>query len=158
MPINDNWTTWIFASVCKHFDSHSNDLYLHIDGTARKTGDHANVIELRLNGPIMRELSKNYYQIDAEVNLLIQTAVKHANIYQHRRNLGIAEAACTRYIYLYQIGSESGATGNMFGCLTLVNTPRNNGIETKDYGIVRPQVDLQQATVEATYRTYLEGD
>jgi len=157
MPINANWSRWIFASVIQHFDARKADLFLYVEGEHRETEGKPNVMELRMDGPYTTEVSKNYFRVFIEVNVLIQTAVLNVDLYQHRTNIGAAEAAFTNSILLYKLGGLAGDTGDLVGCLRLESDWRGRErVQTSDFGLVRPNTPVLQATIEGHYEIFLE--
>jgi len=157
MAINPNWSRWIFASAIKHFNAHKGDLFLYVEGEHRDTDTENNIMELRVDGPYSTELVQDYFRLYVEINVLIQTVVQGVNLYQHRTNIGVVEAAFTKSMLLYKLGGETGDTGDLVTCLRLESDQRGKQrVQTSDFGIIRPHTELQQATVEGHYEIYLE--
>jgi len=142
---------WILASVSKHFDARRESLDMFIEGQHRDTQDKKNFIELRVDGPYFTELSKGYWRIYSEINVLVQSAMDDQNFHTIWTNIGIVAAAFTS-IPVYKYGNGPDDDGSLFGCMNLISEARGKErIQVSYFGKIAPSAELQQATVEGHY-------
>lgn len=153
-----NWSRWIYSSCAKHFNAGAEDFSLpcFVEGDERNTDNLKQWIEVRLDGPYMKEVSRNYWRIDVEVNIFIGSVSDNQ--------------------YMYDLQSLTGKVASMFGCIPVTRTgdpiddPANDGVQIgildlkkhpaeliriSNFGKVRPDTRFQQATVEGHYEMYL---
>lgn len=152
MPANPNWSRWIAASINKHFNDvlSASNLPLYIEGTDRRTDCIQDYAELRYTGPRFTELSRNYWQIDIDLDVLVVSKTNDANIYTPETEVGVVLAAFTEDIAVFTYGDDPNV---QLGCFRL--SPDNPGVIVNNFGYPRDQVRLRQASVEATYRMNL---
>ncbi len=148
--MNSNWTRWIVSSVVKHFDGLKQEIHLHIEGRERINPEPTQRFELRIDGPYAKELSRAYWQLDIEVNVLITQVRNSSDAYSMDRLKGIVQAAFTNTIAVKEYGDGSAA----LGCLSLRSDGRE-GIITSEFGLIDASQGLRQATVEGHYRMEL---
>lgn len=152
MPPNKNWARWTFASVSKHFDDHRQGLELFIEGQHRNTKDLENYLELRMDGPTLREVSKGCWKLRIEINVLITSAFREDEYHRPHQNAGIAQAAFTKIISAFRFGNGPDDDDSFLGCYQLQqsNTTRDF-IELNHFGRIDINTPLVQATVEGHY-------
>jgi len=143
MTFNSKWPRWVKASIYKHFDTNKGSLDLFVEGQERP--DIQEWAELRLNGPIFEEASKDVWSIVVDINVLIGTNLAK-DIYLQDKAIGIVSSIFVTNLPVY----EYGDSGNQFGCLILVDH-----IKTIQYGQINPDTKLLYATVEGQYRILL---
>lgn len=147
--IDPNWARWILAGVSDHFDAVS--LPLFVEGQERNTKDQKSTMELRLDGPWYNEVSKNYWKIRVEINILIQTAMRVADFHLHHTNMGLVGAAFTD-ISIFRCGDGPADDDSFLGCLKLIQDERKRErVVTSNFGQIETHVKIQQATVEGHY-------
>ncbi|KKK55613.1 hypothetical protein LCGC14_3072780, partial [marine sediment metagenome] len=153
--LREHWPRWIFASVSKYFSeiATSSDLHFFIEGTHRQTKDYQKFIEFRMDGPSITELSKNYFQIDVEINMLWSFNQDQENFHESQRITGILLNAMTD-ICVYRYGDDSVDNSELLGTLSL-RQDKKNPIRVNNFGQVRTDVKLMQGTVEGTFRMIL---
>jgi len=159
MPVNQNWNRWIFASISQHFvDGVGSELPLYIEAQlrgdmVRTTPDFA---ELRVDGPYVTEVSKNYWRHYLEVNVLIRTSIG-SNYHQIHTYTGLICSIFTD-ISLYKYGNTINDDDSIFGCLGLLQDSRGRDrIQVSHYGQIEPDLREVQATVEGHYEVFLEN-
>ena len=154
--MDPNWLRWIIASVTQHFATSltAAGLYLQVEGTDRRTDQIQDYAELRHDGPRFNELSKGYWRIDLDLDVLVCSKTNDLNIYTPEIDVGNVLAAFNDEIAVFKLGNKPQDDPNVqLGCLTLDNA--NGPIRVTNFGINREQVRLRQASVEATYRMYI---
>ena len=73
---NPHWPRWIFASAADYFKQAADGIELPIliegieerEAEKMRANDH---VEFRINGPAVTELSRGYFRLDVDVNLLL---------------------------------------------------------------------------------------
>ena len=149
MTLNQNWARWIFASITKHFNDNRQGLVLHIEGTHRDTNTETDLCELRIDGPWFNEVSKDYWIIRLEVNILVQVTMNDSNFHKIHTNVGIMASAFTD-IEVKKYGDDD----SLLFCLQLEQKPRNrsnDAIIISHFGQLDPNIKIQQATIEGHY-------
>ena len=75
MAVNPNWARWAFASVAtlmKQIAKEANipALMEGLDERTTQFMEAATRVEIRMSGPFTKELSKDYYELGVDINLL----------------------------------------------------------------------------------------
>jgi hypothetical protein len=154
--VDPNWIRWIVSSLNKHFNDAltAAGLPLFVEGPDRRTDKLQDYAEFRYSGPRFLELSKGYWQVDVDIDILVVSKTNDINIYTPEVGVGNVLAAFTNDVAVFQFGTGPGDDPNaQLGCLRLV--PPNGGLTVNNFGYPREQVRLRQASVEATYRMNL---
>lgn len=157
--INKNWARWIFASISKHIDDRKGTLDLYIEGQYRQNRVKKDNIELRMDGPYITEINKNYFDVYVEINILVSSYMDNTNYHRIHEDVGIVANILSSPVGLYKYGNSLVDTGEQFGCLTLIqDTQSRDRVQINHFGIINPQDNLMQASVEAHYKIFLEGE
>ena len=106
-----------------------------------------------MDGPNITEISKNYFQVDIEINMLWSFIQDYENFHEPQRITGILMAAMTN-ICIYRYGNSVADNDELLGTLSLLQD-KKNPIRVNNFGQVRPDVKLMQGTVEGTFRMVL---
>ena len=155
--LNQHWPRWVFASISKHFSDNRQGLPLFIEGQQRDTRSLKDFIELRLDGPQFTEISRNYWRIYFEVNILVQSTMDDKNYHRIHQNVGIVAAAFTG-IVLYKYGNGSSDDQKAWACANLIqDTAKRQHLDIFHFGQIDKQLQLMQATVEGHYETFVIG-
>lgn len=157
--IDLDWSRWIFIGTSDHFgtglEALPSPLPQFIEGQQRDTKDLTNFVEFRMDGPWFTELSKDYWRIYVEVNILVQTAMKTGDFHQHHRNLGNV-AALFRDIQVFRCGDGPNDDDSPLGCLKLIQDERKRErVVIANFGQIEPHVQVQQGTVEGHFEMKL---
>jgi hypothetical protein len=147
MFYNENWSRWIFASASKHFyDGINSDVPLFIEGQDRtKFADLLNKAEFRINGPSFEELSKNYWKLDCEINVVLQTA-KTKELHTKEKLVGKIVSTFTN-INVKRYGDGLSDDNTYLGCLQL-----KGQVEKLDLG---EDDKMMQCALTASYQILL---
>lgn len=151
MSMNINWPRWIFASVSKHFSTNSGGITMYIEGDDRDTGKETNYFEFRMNGPMLHELTQDFWRIDICINILISSKRNDASIHTLQTLVGTLASAFKNSIEVYKYGNDN----SLLGCLILRKIG-DDVIKISNLGILNPEVQINQSSIEAYYRMYLE--
>jgi len=149
--INPNWARWIQISVLEVFKAMAdiNNIHLFIEGQERETQDYTEYIELRTDGPHIRKLSKNYYKLDFEINVLFTCHMDSTTMYGPQILAGLIEQTMQN-ICVYRYGDGDAFLGEL-----QIVMDKNNSVRTNQFGKIRSDTDLVQGTVEGTYKMHL---
>lgn len=154
MAANKNWARWIFASFSKHFDSKKDGVEMFIEGDDPKTADLRDYFEFRMNGPYMKETSKDWWEFQVTINILVVHKMG-SNIHTLHANVGKMVAAFEKAISMFRYGSGADDDNQRLGCMQLI-TDKDNAIQVDHLGQVNPDIKEMQAMVSGTYCMYLE--
>lgn len=155
--INANWSRWVFASVSKHFDDNRGSLYLYIEGQYRHTRKDKDFIELRMDGPQFLEVSKDYWRIYGEVNIVVTSIMDDTSYHRIHQNVG-AVAAMFTTIRLFKYGANNPPDDqSQWACWNLLQDPRkHHRIDIFHFGRVDVKSEVVQASVEGHYETFIK--
>ena len=146
-------TRWIVASVNKWFHEKITPFGLHvfIEGTERKTRNETDFVEVRIDGPRIKEVSNNCFDIQGEINCLIQSVMREDTIYDAHTDVGYVTEAFTNSIPIYRYGDGTDDDGSLLGCFKL-KTDKSNDLDVSLLGRVGTDAPLNRAVVEGHYR------
>jgi len=157
VSVKSNISRWIFASVAKHFDNRKETNYLHIDGMIRQTNKLPNYTELKVDGPYMVEMSRNYFNLIVEVNVYIQAQKSEKNAYLYLQILGIVQKSFTRCIPVYSYGNGPEDHSAFVGSLIILQETGHRLMENHA-GQLKPSEEVNQSQIEGHYEMNLEMD
>jgi hypothetical protein len=136
-------------------------LFLYLEGDSRDTEGRENYCELRITGPDINQMSPKSVQADRYViDVLVVNIKSDKNIFIFDGNIGLVTAAFTNSItvFKYGTGSEDNPDANNpleLGCLKLFPDPSRDRVQVTRFGQRKPNVRLQEATIEAGYEMLL---
>lgn len=159
MAIDSNWARWIRISIADHFNAKNrtdtalqpNPIPLYFEGQIRSNEQDVTEMELRLDGPHIHEVSKNYYKISVEPNLILKTPVNEADIWAFDRVIGLASAMFDRCIAVFRYGNGVQDDETFVFDLKRVDDPET----LTPYGQVDGNTRLMEGSVSANYRGYI---
>lgn len=159
--MNPNWIRWIHASLITYFTEYFKDeergrgLLFRIEGQDVAKREEQDWVEFRWDGPTSREVSKRYWYLDIEINVLVSSIVSRDDTYRHKKNVGLVEASFINSIPVLRYGDVQEVDDEtLLGCLELRSDNRE-AIVTSYFGKIESDVVLEQSTVEAHYRLTL---
>jgi len=153
VTVNPNWIRWIKASTDKHFSSIN--LPFFIEGQHRDTRTVKDFIEIRVDGPDIIEVNKDYYNFFMEVSILVQSTMDDTNYHRLETSIGLVAAAFTT-IKIYKYGTGLDDDGSLLGCFQLQqNRKVREKLQVLRYGQVAPDTKLLHASVEGHYKMAL---
>lgn len=169
MSANRNWSRWIFASISKHFQDKIDATFnsnpggvvpkLYIEGDERITADLEQYFELRMDGPSFKELDKDFWIIDIEINILV-TAKKNSTDFSTHLIYDLAGMIVSAFkngIKVYKYGDRDEDDQSFLECLQLHPQNAQDAILVTYLGDLGPDVTVTQAAVEAFYRMHLDS-
>ena len=73
MPVEPEMSRWIFASTSGDFGALAvtAGIKLYVEGQPRDTNKFPSFIEFRMDGPDKTELSKDFFELAIEINILV---------------------------------------------------------------------------------------
>ncbi len=153
--LRQHWPRWIFASTSKYFKdiADTNGLHFFIEGTHRFTPENQEYLEFRMDGPSVREVSKNYFLIDVEINILWSFNQDNESFHRTTEITGILMEAMTD-ICIYRYGDDEYDNGKLLGTLSILQD-KKTPIRVNNFGQIRTDVKMMQGTVEGTFRMTL---
>ena len=151
-----NLPRWTFASVSKHFDARKATEHLFIEGQDRLTNKERDWLELRMDGPFVKEVSSNFFFLDIEINVLISATMNETDYHVIHTLVGIAAAAFTNQIQAFKLGDRPQDDQTLLGCY-LLRTEGREAVIISHFGMIDSDKRLVQASVEGHYRLELEG-
>lgn len=155
MPPDKNWPRWIFASFTKHFDSKKQGIKMFVEGSDYDTASESNYFEFRANGPYMWEKSKDWWEFQVTINILVVHKRNEKSIHTLYNTIGVVAAAFEKGIGMFRFGDGDDDDSVKFGCMQLC-TDKDNAIQIDHLGPVNADVKEMQAMVQATYYMQLE--
>lgn len=156
MPLSKHLPRWIIASVSQHFEDKREGIPMYIEGQIRQTSDLKDFFELRVDGPYYTELSKGFWRVYTEINVLIQSAQDKEDRFRIYKTAGVIAAAFEQVISIFKYGDEVGDDDSLVACLKLLGDKgARERIQISHFGQVAPATGISQSTVEAHYATEL---
>ena len=152
MPLSQHLPRWIISSVSQHFEGRRQGIFMFIEGQLRDTSDLKDFFELRVDGPYYTELSKGFWRVYIEINVLIQSAQDKEDRFRIYKTAGVVAAAFEQVISIFKYGDEVGDDNSLVGCMKLLGDKEaRERIQISHFGQVGPETGISQSTVEAHY-------
>lgn len=158
---NKHWVRWTIQSIAQHFrDVLGGDLFLHLEGDSRDTEGKENYCELRITGPDINQLSPKLFKLCVTIDALVVNIKSDKNIFIFDANVGLVTTAFTNAIRVFKYGTgpdDSPDANNPLelGCLKQFPDPSRDEVQVTRFGQRKPNVRLQEATIEASYEMLL---
>lgn len=154
MIYNENWIRWIKASIARHFKPCNTNFF--VEGFQRNTDKLPEWVELRLDGPSCRQLSKNTWQFDVTINLLI-VVNGGQNAYRMEEIQGEVSKPFTDCLEIFRLGEKEPDDQTQLGCMILQTAGRDK-IDVTNYGKLKPDISQSQSSIEGHYIMLLDGE
>ena len=142
-----NISKWIFASVAKNFKHLPN---LFIKGQLRETDKTKNWYELKVDGPYIHKLSKNYWRLDVEIDLQSYVKQDKSYLYTYQELQGDALVFFTETIPIYKLGDKSSDDGSFIFCLQL-NHDDKHSLDMTTFGFAEKNEKIDITDIEGHY-------
>jgi len=142
-----NVTKWIFASIAKHFSSLPN---LHIAGQLRTTDSVGEWYELKIDGPYLHKLSKNYWHAKVEIDIQMYTQQNRKYLYNNQELQGKALALFTDTISIYKLGNKDEDDATFLFCMSLDHDDKH-ALDVANFGFVEGDEKLSVSDIEGHY-------
>jgi hypothetical protein len=110
-----------------------------------------------MDGPQFTEVSKDYWRIYGEVNILVTSAMDNENYHRIHESVGIVAAAFTQ-IHLFKYGANNPPDDQShWGCWNLLQDSRKRQrVDIFHFGKVDVKSEVIQASVEGHYETFIK--
>ncbi len=152
---------WIRSSLYTWFNDQLKDKITvfietteHVDKNGKIITKLPTWVEMRLDGPVVRELhGQDKYVIT--MNCLIETQLPATNVYTHDTSVGRVFATFVPDITVFKLGNGVEDDQNPIGCFVL-DTEEADPLVIHHYGQLDVDVKLTQSTIEAHYCMYLD--
>ncbi len=155
--MDKNWPRWIMASIAKYFSDvvATIPLPILVDGVDEREPEklHYDHAELRITGPYCTELSRNYFRILVDVNVLLTELMDKVNAYDLQTWCGVIAAAMDGPINVYKYGNEVGDDSSWVFCLTPVNG-RIDPNRILHFGQLGRTDRIRQSMIDGHFVTY----
>lgn len=155
-----NLARWIMSSIAVYFKPIADSLSLtyFVDGVDERETDTMRVehAEVRVNGPNIREISKGYWRVHVDINIMLTDYMQMSseNAYDINQWGGAFLAAMMNPIPIYRFGSRGDDDDSLIGCLT----QRSKFAEPAKlihFGQVSIEDRIRQAVVDGRFEMYL---
>lgn len=162
---NPHWSRWIISSLADYFKINVATpfsipfLVEGIDDRDESFEQAPDRAELRINGPATQELSKDYWRIDVDVNILITANMDGAikNRYTLEINSGKFHEFADTCIPIFRYGDPAQSAENDDSRLGQLKprTGKNDSVRIINFGQIDKTDRIRQAQVDARYIMYL---
>ena len=144
---------WIHASIANHFNTYRMSLPLFLEEQVREDQELVGeFMELRIDGPIVRQYSPTQFEITLEINVLLQVVKKPTDMFHVQRQVGVVIAAFHPCIDVREYGEGQPDPPTLVGTLVLqTHGRRNMGIVVSNFGQINPTERLHHVTIEGKY-------
>lgn len=156
MPYDLNWPRWVQASVANHFKTVADaqqfpSLVEEIDERTTEFMEATERLEIRVNGPFIREVSNNYWHFQVDVNILIFSHMGGAlpNAYSGTEMAGYMAQAASEPISVFKYGGGVDDDQSLIGCLTL-RRGNDESIKVFHFGEINREDRLRQLGVDVS--------
>jgi len=160
--LNSNWTRWINASVAIYIKNITDTLNLPLLFEGIDERDYENIqhshAELRIGGPFVKEVSKNYWNIRVDINILLTYFMQadENNVYKLQTYCGKLQEAMNGPIDIYKYGGEVGDDESYVGCLRPI-IGKFEANRVLQFGQISRVDRIRQAMIDGRYYMYLDS-
>lgn len=162
---NERWARWFMSSIAEYLNTTvavPNSLPFLVEGLDDRTEDFMQApyrAECRVNGPWTRELSKNYWRIWVDINVLLifQMGGSPTDVYSLDKIAGKFHSAMDTSIAIFRTGlitDDPQNDGSILGCLS-PRDGKNDSVRVIHFGQPSKTDRLRQAEIDGRYFTYL---
>jgi hypothetical protein len=158
----NNLPRWIFASVASHFKTiaDNNNIPYFVEGIDEREPDNMRQsrVEIRVTGPKIKEVSKDYYRIEVTINFLLTYLMQMtgSDAYEIMNWCGIFSNEMLEPIPVYRYGSGAEDDDSLVGCLRIKKN-RTDSVKTFHFGQVHKTDRVRQSELDAVYEMDVEN-
>ncbi len=149
-----HWPRWTTASFAKHFfDTKEAGMEFYLEGTLRMDADSiaTDLMELRIDGPHMRQTSAGVWILEVNIGILVITVMPDNDLYKHLNNIGQIINDVPESIGIYKYGAGGDDDQSLAWCMN-----REGELLTRHFGQPDKAKLLQQSSVEGNYFATLQ--
>lgn len=154
MAYDFNWPRWVQASVGKHFKdvAIANSYPAIVEGIDERTTafmESYDRLEIRINGPFVKELSHNFWHFEVGANILIMSHMggQLPNAYFGTEIAGRMAKAADEPIPVFKYGNGVDDDQSLIGCLTLLRGSKES-VKVHQFGEINKEDRLRQTAVD----------
>jgi hypothetical protein len=158
---NQNYERWCKIALIEHFKSgvgeepEQGGTHFFVEGFERDTNGLADYVEFRLDGPYIRESTKNSFRLYFELNILVVVQEENENAYRINELTGLVSSLFLDCVNVERKGIGEEDDGSLLGCLCLVKG-RNEKVQVSHFGRINPSIGMVQASVEGHYQILVD--
>jgi len=151
-----NLPRWIFQSIASHFQLLAADLSLPflVEGIDERSDEtmHSDHVELRVTGPTVKEISRDYYDTNTVINCLFTKAMNpvDTNAYDLIQWTGAFASAMLDPIPIYKKGSGADDDGSFISCLRIAKD-KKEAARVYHFGQLDKDTPVRQSEVDAVF-------
>lgn len=155
-----NLSRWIMASLAVYFKVVADNLSLtyFVEGVDERSEDSMRTehVELRVNGPFVSEISRDYWRVHIDINILLIDYMDMSTEGGYDLNQWGGEflAAMLDPIPIYRLGSGGDDDDSLVGCLTL-RKGSSEPVRLLHFGQISKEDRIRQAAVDGRFEMYL---
>lgn len=147
---------WIYASCSSAFKTRLGDMSMYLEGESRRTENETDFVEFRLDGPYITELSKGYFRVDFEINLLISCQQNRKDFHKLYKDCGVALQCFNEPISIFKLGDGDNDDQTLIDCAILPRSKdQREAVRVSHFGKVDPAKPLLQSSVEGHYHFFV---
>jgi hypothetical protein len=160
--MDKNLPRWIFQSVAEHFRSVAGTLSLpyFVEGIDERSEEtmHSDHVEARVTGPTLKEISKDYYNVDVVINFMFTKAMDpvDSNAYSLIQWTGVFADEMLLPIPVYKKGTGVDDTGELVGCLQ-IGKGKNEAARIYHFGQLDKDTAVLQSEIDAVFHMDYTG-
>jgi hypothetical protein len=157
-----NLPRWIAASANKHFAdiAAANNIPYFVEGIDEREGSdmRQSHSEMRVTGPFIKEVSKDYYLADVVINIMLTELLEMTatNAYLIHTWAGVFSAEMLEPIPVYKYGDGPDDDDSLIGCLR-VKDGRYDAIKVFHFGQINGTDRLRQSEVDGLFDIEITG-
>lgn len=159
-----DWPRWIHATVAKYLKqvavTNSFPVLIEgIDDRGTEFMEQTNRVEIRVNGPFSREISKGYYEVLFDVNVLVNSRMdgEAKNVWTLDQILGKFYDAMDGPIAVFRVGTGPDDDESLLGCFQ-VRSGGNDYVRVHRFGQLSADTRLKQGMVDVSYYGNLDEE
>jgi len=161
MAYDANWPRWVQASIAKHFKTVANSnsyasLVEEIEERTTAFQENPQRVEIKINGPFIKEQSKDYWYFSADAYVLIISHMDGTldNAYLGTTMAGIMAQAAAATIPVNKLGAGVDDDQSLIGCLTL-RRGNDESVKVFHFGEIDTENRIRQLGVDVRLEMYL---
>jgi hypothetical protein len=151
-----NLPRWVFSSLASHFKTiaDNNSIPFFVEGIDERESEdmRQSHVEFRITGPMVKEVSKEYYTVEVVVNALFTSLMEltGVNAYQIVNWCGVFAEEMHKPLPIYKYGDGPDDDGSLVGCLR-VKKDAKDAVRVWHFGQISTVDRVRQSEVDATY-------
>jgi hypothetical protein len=158
-----NWNRWILQSIIDHYKTNvvdPNTITFLVDGIDLRDNTFMTAperVELRINGPDTKELSKSCWRLWVNINIFFTVSMgqEATNRYSLETLVGLFLEFTDTNIPIFRFGTGPGDDSSLVGCLE----PRreiSNSVRSVYFGQISAEETLKQAQIDGRYEMIVQ--